>query len=977
MGTRVLGEIRRIGVCIPSVFEDMFVVDRVEFNAPPTIFRQPVDTISIATSETAGSVVPGAYEVHFSQAALVRVATLSDLEQNGDAWSSPEGFDVHLVFRLRFGKANGLARFRIEYHHIELDALANILPDPTAVQTQVDAAIGTAGTSPWQDLPVGQLSELMEAAGLLKAGEEPRISNLGAAVTAGTGEMLVLRVELNGPHEDPLGTWTAFYAADFPLDLPSGVEWEVFLHRDLLLGALRSAFKSALDEAEAKNEFLPAAWLPQPTWHPGTPFLRQTFSGEIPEACLMVWGGLIPTLIDLDVDVTVDISFGVPSPNRIRVTTKVFTDINDAEVFACALSGAAFFPIVGTYLATQGHWDLALGGFFAGPIGVFIGAIAVAGDPPLGQLVEVLGGQEISNTDADLELRDEFDLEQLPVGMELTSIAGSAEGLSLRGTLPAPPGAEHPAQLTVEISDDKFTWAWHDLCDSPKYAASARIRYRNTLPTALPHTPLNVCRVEVIEDPNNRYAPYIQVAWDAANEVGEITFSVPYNASQSVGPSYDCKVLLVSSGGARVFTIGAFDAVSQQEFEASKALWAAWAAIFCQMWADVKNAHFYDPLWDIDPVPEGILEIQERLIVSLTEAPPEATLVIRDSADNEIGSAIADPSGQALVTAVIDRTEAPGLSVGVVAPKVSGVEPYPREAPMGKIGIVHIDCALETIDVGGRVLHLSLARPRGTPLLYAVTADRLVGFDVARPGNPRRVQMIEATDCTGFSPLLDGGLLWGPGGARFVSLEGRSAQRIVTREKVIAGASLRGRLYLLHGRRLTEVDRNLSVRMLQLDRPFRSMATVRDWLVLVGQDALVSITVGRKSGLKVVSVSRAPGIEDLRSIAGFSGKEETLLATFSKGPAQAFTCSAEGEVAPSGRHNKVPKLLTATRVGSFQAYIGGKGDVVLARAFGGGPMNQHEIEGRGPIDTSIFPETWNAHASAAGTRHGAMNRRHS
>jgi len=212
----------------------------------------------------------------------------------------------------------------------------------------------------------------------------------------------------------------------------------------------------------------------------------------------------------------------------------------------------------------------------------FAGILAAAETLPGLEKLKFEEAQQIANTNADLELRVDFDELNLPPGMELTDVAGSNEGLLLQGTLAPPPGAWHPAELKIVSASDEFLWRFADICDSPSYNAMATIRFRNDQNQTGAHTPLQLCRVEVIDDDDNRYGPYLQLQFDADAESGEITFEIPHSEVQTVGPGYDCKVLIVSSGGTRLITIGGFEGVSQAEVDQAMMMLKGWQLIFCR-----------------------------------------------------------------------------------------------------------------------------------------------------------------------------------------------------------------------------------------------------------------------------------------------------------------------------------------------------------------------------------------------------------
>jgi hypothetical protein len=759
----LLGRIRQQQVCVTQEFEalgELHVLDHVEFLDSGTFER-------LATKATIH--VPNAPDpeinatlVRYIQPVMLAVTKISTLEANNDQASPPDKSPtIDLLFNLSMSVTGGVPQFRVQLADVDAGILEAVAPGTAQlIKNSVSVDIKN-------DMDLSAIGTLLETT--------VTATNAGMVVDV-SGSRVTMRIEVNGTGNSQ-SAWQAFFNNAVP-DLLSGKEWSLLVDKGLIVPVVVSHVGDGLGDA---GDFALESG-PSGSWSFATgPRVNVSFSGEVIDACTCLFWD-----IDVDVDVDMRVRLSVPQDNVLRMKATMEWDLNDAEVFCCALTGALFWPVIGSIMLANEKigWLEFLGGLALGPLAVFIGVIAQASSQtpdfaPTGSC------QKLSDTEVQC---DEPVSISAGLGvLTLTGISGLADGPLLSGTLFSGP-AFGVAVLQTQVFP--FAWGIHGSCNRGFHPGNqAEILLTNT-----GSAPITVCEVKVVDDPLGVYSA--DLTHDPQNPswvVGSIVI-VPDMTDAFLQDKYPCKLMIKSSGGARFITLDPPSPASDAEMQQLE-MNAILSKIKCYRAADPFWAATgrMNPKWLVDPPPDDVVQVEHLWDIFVAGLRPGEQVLVQDHGGVTVAQGAADSRGLTRVSAIvapardgadiaIARLGAGGIAGGGGDGIASGGAPAPAAGPTHAITptVAKAETAVDesrrvlikqgtlirraTLPTYARCGRIAAGRLNGAPSIVAVADDGVRVFDVRRTAAPSLSQSIRAAHLRGAALCGDRLLVWSADG---------------------------------------------------------------------------------------------------------------------------------------------------------------------------------------------------------------------
>ncbi|WP_035060710.1 hypothetical protein [Andreprevotia chitinilytica] len=595
---------------------------------------QPTLSASDATSLLAGTGGFQTKTLQIHQPADAFLVQLTDLQNTPDfapvdpAHLTAASVDIVMAVTLSIhpsGPKKGQPRFSVALVGVNgTNTFGNILAPQLQGQVQFNQGA---------DLDLAALTALTQTA------PKP-IINCGVAASS-DGSHMSLRFEMGDTPILSAADWTAFMAGGIS-DRLGALDWSIFVDAQSLDDALASQMNNAI-----KGTFDQINSGPTATWEPIGPtpgFAMQHVEADatIFNACTGLFGP-----VDMSFTLDLDLTITLPQPNVIRVDAAVDWHGNKWTEFWCAFSEIVAGPALFALFPDQGHsW---VGGVMAfnplGPIGNLALVIwAFNSDTVTGLVLPPISG--FTKID-DTHYRSETVFTApagLPVtGMKLTSINGSADGIVLGGTLDPVIELNDPVLSIKSWSDTGFGWVNPDPCNQFGQQLQAQILFDES-----PYY-LFMCPPVFLsgDDPANEYANSI-AEWDQKG----IEF-VLNTINPGFAPGYDCKVLLLTTGGARYIRLtkpASLQPFASPEDQLKYELGViAFRATNCYKATSIWGSlGMYNPHWSVDPEvvigqPAEQVEHGWSFAVAGLEAGEHVAIV--DGAGTTLVTGIASPQG--------------------------------------------------------------------------------------------------------------------------------------------------------------------------------------------------------------------------------------------------------------------------------------------------------------------------------------------
>jgi hypothetical protein len=681
-------------------------------------------------------------------------------------------------------------------------------PLGVAVAAKVAAALNYSNCSP---------IDLSKLASLAQSSASQMLHAAGVAVSL-DGTRLALRFELLSQDESPQmgpNDWVSFMAGNFP-DRLGPLDWAFFVDAQTMQESVASQMQTAI---AAKVDQIDSG--PTATWAPNGPTVGTAqehceVDARFVDACEGLFGP-----VDFNFTATLDLTFSVPEPNVLRVDAAIDWHGNKWKEFWCTFSGlvgGAGLQLL-SLLDAPGHpW--ADGIFWLNPLGP-VGGLAMVlwafnSSTVTGLLVNSIGGsfQKIDDThfrsDTALQLPND-----LPVkGLQLTQVSGAADGLVLGGTFDSVIELNDPLLSIKPWSDTGFSWVNPDPCTSDTSQLAAQIYFDESPYFLFMADPIFLTG----DDPAGQYAASIS-QWDQKGISATLTQILP-----GFAPGYDCKILLLTTGGARYIKITKpqslqeYSTPQQAQLAALKLI--AWRASNCDKASSIwGQLGVFNPHWSVDPGPEQVVAINNNVLnvwsfaISGLAAGEQVTL--RDGRGALLGTATAGAVGTISLDALTASAADPALTLsrggksldyGEWLREASALLTRPA-ATSDVFAMRQVELGLRaTVKAGANITSLSIEGIEGHKQLVVLCGDVLMRFD------PRSQRLIDRRTFEGLRGVSSNGrrlLAFGEFGIVDVTAQKAFA---LDRAPVLAATVLGDQVVTASADTLTIYERNFAVR---------------------------------------------------------------------------------------------------------------------------------------------------------------------
>lgn len=643
--------------------------------------------------------------------------SLADLESNGAEPSNTKTTTVNLSFVMRVAKAgNGDLGYQFSLATVDLGPSLATAPNAPALAAELAQSIEALPLMSFQS--IGQF--VAQGGGVSNSPLEIGM-NCHTGIDAAASRVS-LRAELGEADKGSLAQWTPWLQGNLPDHLGNSLDWAVFIHEI----QLRAGFKSSMSKwvaAATQDPDITAAPVPEPSWTESPPRVQMSVSATAVDACPT------PVLWDWhDVDFTVEskLDYNRPAIDKLELQSRISWSASEADKFFCALNMAAFGPFLAPFItnfaatADPGK-DLSAGDYylanFAGPIAYFAGTYASISRGLNARLSFVPAGfQEVESSDSDREYIRTFDVDltlaefQLPdtpsiVQMRATfaSLNGTSDGLVLGGPLQNTSLVPKSAKLDVGSFDQEWHWSWKNVCSAHRRIATRKhivLHNKSIKKLGELHQPLQMLGLEVLDDEQNQYKPYVKVV--IGGDHGALSVEIPHAdlKPEFLADPYPLRVLLRTTGGSRILDLGTVTTLDSTQHAVLQAGVKALILAKCKPFIHVLWGRLFNPQWMIDPPPYD--QHAERLwAFALENAPQDMGVVVTDQSGEPLAGGRPAADGRMTVY-VLTSQEADASPVVGFTSRLFGEQPVGPSPPIGT-------------DAGA--LELARSSPRARPAL--------------------------------------------------------------------------------------------------------------------------------------------------------------------------------------------------------------------------------------------------------------------
>jgi hypothetical protein len=760
-------------------------------------------------------------EIQIVQTILPKAAKEADIIANNGVATANElpGLNLDLVFDLAMNTCGAtpadLSTLLITFQGV--DQLGNSIPELTeALHRQIP--------DQYIPLPIQQISTVLRP-----------IDAINAHLSLGRDSAyLGIRIEMwdpkwaiaSGDQPQHLDYWSNFYDGQFAPHLDGGGsarDWSVFVDRGLIVPMVHDLFQDAL----TGNKDFRLHSGPDASWqnHNGTARVHVTFNGDAINACQCFFQES-----DVNADITADIDIWVDNPNELRQDVYVDSHANFWDALCCEVTSAMFWPFIGIQQLDRGNingWEYMAGFIpFAALIGtiVAIGGAASHMQPPPGfQRVNADDGSHLfREIPVDFGSGPDFGLLTLDNAIALDDPRGIGEsGLLLSGAIFL---KERKSTTLADVQVGALQWGLSGSCSGIQLAASASVQLATNPPQFF-----YICDVEVLDDPLGVFGPD-QVQWEWGSP--EINVAVNFFPPGYLSNPYPCRLLVVTSAGMRILSIGPPPQLTPEQIQQFKnEAERAKLACFVEQDPFYQEFHQYNPRWSVDPGPEGIAEHGWQAVIH--GLPPGDSVRITGANNQEIGIATATGIGAAPISVLVaPNLQGPELGLqrinsgfaGGILETVTGALEGRADTSAGasgpgsgdrRRGILFRQVLLvqrSVIGLQAPGIALAAAAQSGTVSLAVVLPASVQIFDVSNPLFPAMLYNRPTQGVSGVVSFAGDMLSWGEAGIRALSASyttPREPFAQCVQDPVLGAAATTNYLYVLRRKGFAIYDTGL------------------------------------------------------------------------------------------------------------------------------------------------------------------------
>lgn len=745
----LLGRIRAQTICVAHEFAfggDTYILDHIDIPDSGTFARQS-QSVTIHVPGSSDVAINGT-KVRFNQPAILNIVKKSTLAANGAGKSAPDlSLQIMLSFDLTMSVSAGIPRFRVQLAAVDAGQVAAIDTDAG------NLILNMLAFDVHTDMDLAPIASLVETA--------VAATNAGMVVDVGLSR-IAMRIEINGVGNSSAG-WLAFFTGPVPDHLGTK-EWSMLIDAGLMVPAVVSRISAGM--AGSKDFSLQKEPVGVWSWLAG-PEIDVYFSGEVVDACnCFFWS------IDVDVDVTIQMRMSIPQADLLQMDAYVSHDSNDAEVFCCAVTNAAFWPVVGLALLSEDKigWDAYLGGLALGPVGTFISTIVMASTATSDLAV---GGACSKISDNHVRCEQGINISAGLGSLAVDAISGLPEGPLLQGTMFVPPPVGTP-EITTSAS--AFSWKVEGGCNRGfQIANSAGISITNS-----GHAPIQVCDVAVVDDPLGVYEASLHVITSGMQYDVGVYASV---TDAFLAAPYKCKVMIKTNGGARLVTLSAPAQISPDEQQQlGLGLLVSRANCYKAIDSFYGATGRMKPDWLIDPPPQSLVEHLWQVLATGLQ-PGDKVVATRQ--DGQVAAVATAGKRGAAQLSVITAPAAIGEDELVLAHVAAGAPAQVIAEEQRQLVIKQVLLVRSAaFNLVGHAVAIGSGYMGQAPLVYTVDSGGLRVYDCGTLAAPFLAQSMRTQGLRG-AVLWHGSLaVWGEQGLTLLA-EGES--RVGFGQAVFAG----------------------------------------------------------------------------------------------------------------------------------------------------------------------------------------------
>ena len=583
--------LKRVDLCVTDQF-DGYVVDHIDIDPLTSFGSGSAFVAQIPVNGIPTTHLVPTHAVAYSQAVTVHLVTVSDLETNGDQPTPTLALPLTVTFDLRFDVSGSGTALTLSYQSV-----SSLVSDPRI-----------AALDPVLRNHLPPQTEALDLVSLVSALGVTGSPVVAGAAVSGDGSLVEFRLELSDvAASGNLVSWEGFFTGGPDPDFTKSHDWAVWVSVDGLESSMKKLFTDGLKANSASFSLVSEVDV---AWQPGEPpSLVVTFNGNAIDACTCFWNK-----IDVNVDVTITITFSIDS-GQIRYDIHVDHSSNGLQLFCCEITSALFWPFVGAVMLADKDIDVGeyVGGWLAGPLGVFIAAVVAASTQSTQIPTSSLQGTCTKDDDSHLHCLVPFPSGATPTppcgppsieDRVPSELYGTPAGVVLPGALVI--AGEDPirpaSQATLNCAVNDFVWQFPaPTCSGidGELTMSASVVLSGT-----GDLPILFCSAVAIGDNAADYQPLITVTYSYCPMVITVHVDVPVGTPLN-GP---CELLVHTTGGARVLTLHPAPAPSPDEVAAFDKAVLAWRLDHCYTLLDpwYRLFHRFNPKWLVDPSNEGI-----------------------------------------------------------------------------------------------------------------------------------------------------------------------------------------------------------------------------------------------------------------------------------------------------------------------------------------------------------------------------------
>jgi hypothetical protein len=251
----------------------------------------------------------------------------------------------------------------------------------------------------------------------------------------------------------------------------------------------------------------------------------------------------------------------------------------------------------------------------------------------------------------------------------------------------------------------------------------------------------------------------------------QVTVTVGYPGAQYYQNPYPCQLLVYTSQGVRLISLGPLPPLTAQDIQQMENVVALQVGS-CERLVDpwFNQFHQYNPVWSVDPPPGSQIEKSWGVVVNGLLTGQTASLV-----NTQTGQTLMTATAQSGVATRLTAVTGPNEAISIVrgGSEAAASRLAVHSDTMRGIGVTEqllVHCA--DVSLGQKAQRIGTAYLKSRPITYAVMADRVAAYDVSVPTLPRLFATWVVPGVRGAIPWQGGLLAFGADGFATLAADG-------------------------------------------------------------------------------------------------------------------------------------------------------------------------------------------------------------